>query len=55
LLKSSKFHLTFRDIDDIEDFFKGMGLAEIAEDQPTFVEIAQELSLEFEFFNWKTK
>lgn len=26
LLKSSKFHLTFRNIDDIDDFFKGMGL-----------------------------
>lgn len=35
LFKSSKFHLQFKNMEDVNKFLKAMGLEELAEDQPT--------------------
>ncbi|KAL4451067.1 hypothetical protein ABPG74_021389 [Tetrahymena malaccensis] len=43
LLSSSKFHLTFKDMDNIKTFFEGLGLTKLSEDAPSCFELFKEL------------
>lgn len=48
LLKSSKIHLTFKDIEDVDNLFRGLGLEELVEDQPTGCDLLDETFTEYE-------
>ena len=44
MLKASKFHLVFRDIEDVNCLFEGLGINKLAEEQPSSKDILDELS-----------
>ncbi|CAD8110193.1 unnamed protein product [Paramecium primaurelia] len=49
LFKSSKFHLQFKNMEDVNKFLKAMGLEELAEDQPTARQLIDEIKADYQF------
>lgn len=52
LLRSAKFHLVFKDIDDVNNFFIGMGLEDLTRNQPTCAELLDEIKFEHQNFDF---
>ncbi|KRX04093.1 hypothetical protein PPERSA_08308 [Pseudocohnilembus persalinus] len=46
LIYATKFHLQFKDIDNVEEFLEGLGLSEITKNQPTNEEMIKEIFVE---------
>ena len=46
LIQGSKFHVTFREVDDVIHFFKGLGLEALVQAQPSSKDIVDELKKE---------
>ena len=47
LIQGYKFHLVFREVEDVNKFFTGMGLASLLEAQPSSKDILDELKKDF--------
>ncbi|KAL4487907.1 hypothetical protein ABPG72_022767 [Tetrahymena utriculariae] len=50
LLRSAKFHLVFKDIENVESFFNGIGMGDSLKNQPSCKELLDEIKEEYNNF-----
>ncbi|KAL4469444.1 hypothetical protein ABPG74_004697 [Tetrahymena malaccensis] len=50
LLRSAKFHLVFKDIENVQSFFNGIGMGDLSKNQPSCKELLDEMKEEYKNF-----